>query len=385
MNSWIVRNYFVSDDIITPMLKIKLIENIDELKDLSEKLSKVDWVGIDTEFLREKTYYPLLCLIQIHSEIGEWCIDTIKIEDLSSFSQVICNPKIEKIFHSCRQDLEALDQRIPIAVENLYDTQLAASFCGLGDQMSYAAVVQEVTGVELAKTQTRTDWSARPLSDSQIYYAIDDVRYLVQVRQHMNDQLESMGRLSWHQQECQQILDNADHKIDPLEVWKRLKGAVKIPVENHGVAKELCVWRETKAQKRDRPREWVVPSRSVVEIATTRPKNLNDLSQVDGMTAGMVRHVGADILDILQANPPQPLAKPLWQRHLPMDNAQKQTLKIAMKTLREIAAEEKISQSILANRSDIESFVLGNRQINLLKGWRYDLAGKKIESLIPST
>ena len=376
-----MRNIFTVNDIISPMSKIKLVEDAKDLHCLSEKLSSVDWIGIDTEFLREKTYYPLLCLVQVHSEIGEWSIDTVKIDDLSSFADIIGNPAITKIFHSCRQDFEALNQRISTPVRNLYDTQLAASFIGCRDQISYAALVSDVTGVELEKTQTRTDWSARPLSDSQISYAIEDVRYLDRIRQYMNQQLQSLGRLDWYQQECQRILDNPDYVIDPAQAWRRLKGAAKIPVGNQPIARELAIWREQRAQKRDRPREWIVPTRAIIQIATVKPDNLESLSRIDGMTHGMVRNAGQEILNILNKHPTETSTETIWSDYQPLDREQKSRCKIAMKRLRQIAEQQQISLSLLANRSDIESFILDNRIINLMQGWRYEIAGKEIESI----
>ena len=373
---------FAVDDIITTMSKIKLVEDSSELEGVADALSKSNWIGIDTEFLREKTYYPLLCLIQVHSDVGEWCIDTVKIDDLSSFEKVISNPALCKIFHSCSQDLEALERRFTSPVQNLYDTQIAAGFCGIGAQVSYAALVKEVSCVELAKTQTRTDWSARPLSSLQIDYAIDDVRYLDDIRQHMNSKLDSLGRSEWHQAECQRILDKVNYIVDPNEAWSRLKGAAKIPRQNQKAAKALAIWREFRAQKRDRPREWIVPARVIVEICTSRPGNERALSSIDGMSPGIVRNAGVEIIKILDQNPPDFDAAPIWSRHAPMDNDQKAKLKQAMKQLRAIAERENISQSLLANRSDVEAVILQSRDVDLMHDWRYELAGKSIAEIL---
>jgi len=370
------------DDIITTMSKIKLVEDSFELEGVVDALSKSNWIGIDTEFLREKTYYPLLCLIQVHSAEGEWCVDTVKIEDLSSFEEVLSNPALCKIFHSCRQDLEALERRFTKPVQNLYDTQVAAGFTGLGDQVSYAALVKEVSGIELSKTQTRTDWSARPLSSLQIDYAIDDVRYLDDIRQHVNSRLDELGRIEWHRAECQRILDKVDYIVDANEAWSRLKGAAKIPRQNQQAAKALAIWREFRAQKRDRPREWIVPARAIVEICTKRPRDIRALSSIEGMSPGIVRNAGNEILEILDHNPPDFDSAAIWSRHEPMDNAQKAKLAQAMKQLRAIAERENISQSLLGNRSGVEAMILQSRDVDLMGGWRYELAGKAIAELL---
>ncbi len=371
-----------ANDIITPMKKIKLVETASELELISAELKSVDWIGIDTEFLREKTYYPQLCLIQVHSEIGEWCIDPLIIKDVSSFGEILSSSDICKIFHSCRQDLEALERCFPESLSNLYDTQLAASFCGAGDQLSYAALVKEVIGIELSKNQTRTDWSARPLSESQVQYAIDDVRYLKPIQAHLNLRLVELGRESWQKIECESILEKQDYIINPDEAWRRLKGGAKIPVKFQRTARRLALWREHRAQTRDRPREWILPSRSLVDICFKRPNSVATLAKIEGLPAAIVRHSGRDIIEIVQQSPVDNQAERLWYGHAMLDKEQKSLLKTITQHLRSVAEKENMSQALLANRSDLESLIQGDRNINLMKGWRFDFVGKEIEALL---
>ena len=171
------------DDTIDGMNAINIIRSADELTAFIDAIGRTGWVAMDTEFLRERTYAPELCLIQAANDELTGCIDPLALDDLSALGALLADPAVVKIFHSCRQDLEALDTRTAIRAGNLYDTQLAAAFCGYGDQASYAALVEAVCGVRLPKSHTRTDWSRRPLSGAQLEYAMDDVKYLSPLRQ----------------------------------------------------------------------------------------------------------------------------------------------------------------------------------------------------------
>lgn len=364
------------------MHTIKLVETTQQLKSVSETLQTVSWIGIDTEFLREKTYYPQLCLIQVHSEAGEWCIDPLKINDMDSFSEILSSVSICKIFHSCRQDLEALERRFKNPLANLYDTQIAAGLSGFGDQLSYAALVNEVAEVELPKSQTRTDWSARPLSASQLLYAIDDVRYLKPIQEYLDSLLTERGRRQWLAAECESILQKQEYIIDPEDAWKRLKGGAKIPVKFQSLAKRLAVWRELRAQKRDRPREWILPSRCLVDISFKQPQTITALSRIDGMPNGIVRHSGEQIIDLVRSALIDENTEQFWHGHAILDGDQKKRLKKITQFLRSVAEKENLSQALLANRSDLESLILGNQNINLMKGWRYDFVGQEVQALL---
>jgi ribonuclease D len=359
------------------MSKIKLVEDSRQLERVVESLAAASWVGIDTEFLREKTYYPLLCLVQVHAESGSHCIDPLKVNDLTALERVLADPGIVKIIHSCRQDLEALDQRMDAMVVNLFDTQLAAGFCGYGEQVSYAGLAGEFTGVELDKSQTRTDWSRRPLSAQQLDYAMDDVNYLNRIRDALDSQLEQMGRVDWMKAECEEITRRKDYLVDPGCAWQRLKGGSRIPRDRQAAAVALATWRETRAQKSDRPREWILSSKALVDIASKRPGSIEALSSIDTVNAGVIRSSGRTILQILDTHRPDD-SQAVWSKYAPLENEQKGRVKAAMALLRETAQREKISPALLANRSDIESLVSGDRDIRLLSGWRYDLIGREL-------
>jgi ribonuclease D len=358
------------------MTKIKLITEQDTLDDYIADAKNSEWLAVDTEFLREKTYYPLLCLIQCKTETEEFCIDVLAIEDLSPLQQLLRNQAVTKVIHSCRQDLEALDQRLSGTMMNLYDTQVAAAFCGYGDQVSYGALVESVCGVQLDKSHTRTDWSARPLSTAQLQYAIEDVSYLNDLREYMNVQLLKLGRVDWHREECDRILNLKDYKIDPELAWKRLKGGGKIPVQYQQCAKALSTWREFRAQKSDRPREWILSSQALKDICCQQPSNLSSLSEIKTVYPGVIRKSGEAILKILNTSAGK--TEPVWNKIEPLDSEQRKRVKEIMNRLKSIAEDGEISQSILANRSDIEALVSGKRDIPVLEGWRYKFAGERL-------
>jgi len=350
------------------MTKIKLITDYDTLVEYSEAAKKSEWLSVDTEFLREKTYYPLLCLIQCKSKFEEFYIDVLAIKDLSPLQDLLAEQSVIKIFHSCRQDLEVLDQRLNGSVQNLYDTQVAAAFCGYGEQVSYAALVESVRGVKLDKSHTRTDWSARPLSPAQLQYAIEDVDHLNQLREFLDLQLAELGRRDWHREECERILNLKDYQIDPELAWKRLKGGVKIPAEFQQCAKALSIWREYKAQKRNRPREWIVSSQALKDISYQQPSSLSALAEIKTVFPGVVRNSGDAILKIVKSSSDNEASGSVWKNFTPLDSEQKKRVREIMTRLKNIAEVGKISQSILANRNDIEALVAGGLDVPILEG-----------------
>jgi ribonuclease D len=310
-------------------------------------LDSAGWIGIDTEFLREKTYYPLLCLIQISG--------------------------------ADNQDLEVLEQAIGTQIHGIYDTQIAASFCGYGEQVSYAGLVESICGATLEKSLTRTDWSKRPLSRDQLQYALDDVAYLNEIRAFFDEELDKMGRTAWFEQECERVLGLRDYEIDPDDAWKRLKGGSKIPLKSQFSARTLAAWRERKAQKVNRPREWILPSRSIIDISITQPANLQELAKIESLHQGILRNSGKSILRILQKNSGTESMEPVWNtpRNV-LDKTDRARVRRVMAWIREFSEQSRISQSLLANRAEVESFIGGDAEIPLFRGWRNEFVGKRV-------
>jgi ribonuclease D len=206
---------------------------------------------------------------------------------------------------------------------------------------------------------------------------MDDVNYLNRIRDALDTQLEQMGRVDWMKAECEEITRRKNYLVDPDCAWQRLKGGSRIPHARQAAAVELASWREVRAQKSDRPREWILSSRALVEIASKRPGSIEALSSIDRVNAGVIRSSGRTILEILDTHRPDD-CQAVWSKYAPLENEQKGRVKAAMALLRETAQREKISPALLANRSDIESLVSGDRDIRLLSGWRYDLIGREL-------
>ncbi len=362
------------------MLKIKPVDTFGELNVRVDRALACRWVGIDTEFLREKTYYPTLCLVQCRTKVDEFCVDALAIDDLSPLQRLFGNPDIVKILHSGRQDMEALDQRLDHPLVHVFDTQIAAAFCGPDEQASYASLVESICQVTLAKSHTRTDWTRRPLSGDQLQYAMDDVRYLRPLQKFLEDRLITSGKLQWHRSECLRVFGNRDFAMSPEDGWKRLRQGAKLPRRLQHDAKALAVWRENQAQVRNLPREWVLPTQSLLDICSRRPRDRKALAGIDSVSKKTVGRFGNEILRILQNGSGQDRNRPVWKRHSPLEREQRRRVKDIMEKLRKVAQAENMSPALLANRSDVEALVTGDTDILLLKGWRYDRIGRELQA-----
>ena len=370
--------YKRADDIISPMTSIKIITSRASFEDACGELGQMQTIALDTEFMREKTYSPILCLIQVHGEGQEYCIDPLAIENLDALSDLLAMPSVTCVLHSCRQDFEALDTRFSLSVANLFDTQLAAAFCGYGDQISYAAIVEQFAGVKLAKSHTRANWQTRPLSNAELEYAMDDVRYLDVVKERLEGELERNGRMGWFEEECARQLDPVFWRLEPSTAWRRLKGGANLPTEAQETARRLAVWREQRASERNRPREWVLSTPALLQISRVAPSSEIRLAEIEGINPGVLRHSAETILEICAQSPRDPTVKPLWVRPQLLDSEQKQRAKGIMNLLGQVSDELKISASLLANRNAVERFVRDNAEIDLFHGWRREVIGAQV-------
>ncbi len=356
-----------------------MIDDDTALARACERLAAADSLALDTEFMREKTYAPGLCLVQLRGTAGEpMLIDPLALEDISPLARLFASDGCETILHSCRQDLEALDTRMAMEVHALFDTQVAAAFCGLGDQVSYGALVAEITGVTLDKAHTRADWSRRPLPDAELDYAADDVRYLHAVRDHLGEQLEASGRMAWFREECARQAAPETWRPDPEQAWQRLRGAASLPVAAQETARRLARWREARAVQRDRPREWILPTPVLLEVSRKAPADTAALAAIEGMNGGILRNAGRDILDVVREAPRDPHGEVLWQQQELMPPEERKRVKSIMHLLRDVAGDLGISPSLLANRAAVERFVRDAAEIDLFRGWRLAVAGERV-------
>ena len=360
------------------MTGINMIRDDGKLAEFIDAARRVGWVAMDTEFLRERTFVPELCLIQAVSGDFEGCIDPLAIDDLSPVGELLADCDVTKIFHSCRQDLEALDTRMAIEVNHLHDTQLAAAFCGYGDQVSYAGLVDSVCSVHLPKSHTRADWSRRPLPGEWLEYAINDVRYLDPLRRELDRLLDRKGRIGWHRDECDLAVDPVHYRLDPEDAWLRLKGVGRLDAAGRACARELAGWRERRARDRNLPRGWVLPTPVLLQICSRRPNTLGELAQINDISSRTVNHAGKEIIAIVDQGAKSGGPEAPWSPPQVLTPEQKSRVKDIMKLIERRAGEEEISRSLFANRQDIENFVCGKTDLPLFQGWRAQLAGNDI-------
>jgi ribonuclease D len=348
-----------------------------ELERLCQTLALSSWLAIDTEFLRESTYYPKLCLLQIAGEGALACVDPLRLSDLSPLWRLIYSPAKLKILHAGRQDLEIfyyLHGQLPKPV---FDTQLAAPLLGYPEQIGYAQLVAEVLGVSLEKSYTRSNWHQRPLDAQQIRYAIDDVRYLGPLFCSLRQRLERLGRLEWLAPEFTSLTDPATYANPPEEAWRRIKGAFKLNPRQLAILKRLAAWREEMAMASDRPRGWVINDDLLCQLARMQPQTPEEMARLRGIEAKFIKRYGETLCRLIarvpdEASPPAP-AKPLAPT--PEQEALLDCLSALVKLQ---AAKHGLNPQALASRKDLVRFLACPEKSALCQGWRREVIGEEL-------
>jgi ribonuclease D len=360
-----------------------MIASDESLADFCEAIASADYCAIDTEFVREKTYYPLLSLIQIATEKQMGCIDPFAIQDFEPLRKILQKADLLKVFHSPSQDLEILFQQFAEVPTPVFDTQLAAAVIGYTHQMSYADLVFEITGVRLEKKQTRADWSRRPLSDDELDYAMDDVRYLMPVYRKLKDELSAKNRLGWIERDLTNMSNASTYEVDFANLWQRLKGVQKLKTEQLQIASELSQWRERLAQKKDRPRRWIAADDWIIDIARKQPTGKDELATIRGIPEKIIERHGRVLLDIVsEALKVDPELWPKPQKAKPLSIQQQALGDCLMALCRVIADENNIALGTFATRKDIDSLIINRKTSRLAQGWRFTMAGEQLLDFI---
>jgi ribonuclease D len=346
------------------------------LVELATNLESCEHIGLDTEFLRERTYRAELCLLQLSSLSDAACVDPLALPDLTPLARVLTAPAITKVMHASRQDVEVL---FPIAglVRPVFDTQIAAALTGLPAQIGYGELVRRLLGKELAKSHTRTDWSRRPLSPEQIEYALDDVRYLLPLKTNLEEQLERSGRLKWLAEELHELEDARNIAPDPEDAWLRIKGLRSLDPARERLAQSLAAWRERRAIERNRPRGWILDDAALRDIVMQVPRSMEALAAIPDFPAGVLKHCGAELLECIRAAEVPHPAPPINTRTRP-DPAKSALVKKLGALNQAIAAELGLSPEVLATRRDLELLADGRRDVGVLRGWRRDVIGDRM-------
>lgn len=353
------------------------IDDPRHLEDYAAALAGRAAVALDTEFLRERTYYPRLCLLQLASDEGTSLVDPLALDSLEPLLATLYQPRPLKIFHAAGQDLEIFVQLNGGVPPALFDTQVAAAHLGFPDQIGYAGLVEQVLGISLDKTHTRSDWSRRPLSTAQLGYAVEDVCHLWALYPVLRRRLEERGRLAWALEDMARLEDPARYRVDPATAWRRLKGVQRLPGKALAVARVLARWREEQAQRRDLPRGWVLANNALMELAHRRPQSLTELQVIDGIGEGTVKRYGAALLEMVagaageQDSPGE----------LPLTDDQKRLLKVLSARVAERAEALGVSSTLLATRAELEALARGRDGSQVLEGWRREVVGEELLAL----
>lgn len=356
------------------------VERDEQLHALCARLSQAEWLTVDTEFLRERTYYPQLCLVQVASPDEVACIDPQKVSTLDPLVALFADPGILKIFHAARQDLELFWHSHRCLPAPIFDTQIAAPLLGFPEQMGYAALVKARLGVEIDKSETRTDWSRRPLTPSQLDYAAADVRHLAEVYPGLREDLEKRGRLDWLAEDFAALIEPAAYENHPEQAWRRLRGLQKFRGAALSCAQALAAWREQRAQQEDRPRKWVLDDDALLTLARIKVQSVNDLKRVRGLQPAVVERYGEQLvalLDAARAHPPEPL--PESERPEALSEDQEAAVDVLAGVLRQLAAAQELNPASIASRKDLQNLMRGARaESPLLHGWRRGVAGEQL-------
>ncbi len=359
------------------------VDTPEQLDRLCERLRGAASLALDTEFLRERTFYAQLCLLQIASEEVVACVDPLALPTLGPLLDIIYDERILKIMHAGRQDLEILfDLRGKVA-RPVFDTQIAATLLGLGDQVSYQTLVRDVLGVELEKTHTRTNWQQRPLDSGQIRYAQDDVRYLHEVWHRQMRQLEDKGRLGWLDDDFADLTDLRNYDKVAEDAWLRIRGIRVLKGVQLAVVRELAAWREHRAREFDRPRKWVLGDDVLIDLARHLPADVDALHNVRGLDPRTLRRVGPDIINAIQRV--QKLPESEWPslglRFTPTQS-EEALVDALMAIVRQAGISNGISPAALASRRDLEQMVAGKDDHSIMYGWRGRLIGQHLKAFL---
>jgi ribonuclease D len=366
-----------------------IIESQEELKELAVKLRTQRRVGVDTEFVGERTYVPQLELVQVSGADFTAVIDCRAVGSLAPLLDVLHERRIEKVLHAGQQDLElmfALSGSVPAPV---FDTQLAAAMIGFGAQPSYASLLERILQVRIEKTQTLTDWSKRPLTDTQIVYAHEDVRYLLPLRQRLGEKLRKLGREEWLREELTRLESGSSYQRPaPPEAYLRVRGRGGLRSKGLAILRELAAWREEEAQRRNKPRGGILSDEVLVELARRAPDKPESLRNFRGQFARAAQRHSSPIIEAVQralARPQEEWPQIVHGNHAPAPNAG--VIELLQAVLRLSAEEAGIAPTMVATSADlhglVEAFALGKHpELPLLAGWRNEIAGANLVALL---
>ena len=363
---------------------MNIITDTAALEAACERLAGHDYITVDTEFLREKTFWPVLCLIQVASVDDEYIIDPLADGiDLAPFWALMADEAVLKVFHAARQDVEIVVHLAGLVPKPLFDTQVAAAVCGYGESVGYGALVAQTTKGSIDKTSQFTDWSRRPLTQKQLDYAMADVTWLREVYEHLRDRLAAKNRTSWMEQEMAPLTDMATYDVAPEDAWRRLKSRARKPIELETL-KHVAAWRERQARERDIPRGRVLKDDALQEVAVQRPTTKEQLADLRAVPNGFENSRNAqgllDAVAVALAVPADELPK-LPKRRTISDATQSAT-ELLKVLLRIVSERESVGARVIASADDLERIAADDdADVPALKGWRREMFGRQALAL----
>ncbi|MFO1395038.1 MAG: ribonuclease D [Steroidobacteraceae bacterium] len=343
------------------------------------RLQSASRLAIDTEFMRERTYFPQLCLLQVAADADCFLVDPLAGLDLGALHALLADRSKLKILHAARQDLEVLQLGGRAVPAPVFDTQVAAAMLGFPPQAGYAELVARQLGHSIDKGQTRTDWSRRPLTPEQLAYAADDVHHLLALHSELAAALTARGRAAWVAEDAAALEDPGLYRTEPADAWRRLKGLGRLKPREQAAARALAEWREARAIEADKPRGWILADDALYAIATALPRTASELGSIASLPPATVRKRGDELLALIAAAleaPPAPGGAAASGKPTPQENALVARLQ---QLVRDEATALGVSPEVIATRRDVEALVFKDRgESAVLRGWRREVIGDKL-------
>ncbi len=357
-----------------------LITTTSELALACQRLSRHSFVTVDTEFLRETTFWPILCVVQVASSDEALAIDALAPGlDLTPLFALMADPNVVKVFHAARQDVEIFWKLAGLVPAPMFDTQVAAMVCGYGDQVSYSELVQSICRVSIDKSSRFTDWARRPLAAAQIEYAIGDVTYLRDIYRALLAQLEKSGRKAWLDDEMKVLTSAATYEQHPERAWERFKTRARKP-RDLAVLMDLAAWRENEAQTRDVPRSRVLKDDVLIEVALAAPRTGEALANLRAFPRGMERsRAGEEILAaVARGLERDPKTLPKLERERRNGGGSAATVELLKVLLRQVSDESGVAGKMIATVDDLEAIAASDKaDVPAMHGWRRKLFGAR--------
>jgi ribonuclease D len=354
------------------------IDRNDELPALARTLESQSFIGVDTEFLRERTFFPKLCLLQLAAGGDIWCVDTLRGGSLNPLVPALTAATTRKVIHAARQDLEAFYLTTKRVISPVFDTQVAAGCIGLKPQVGYAELVKTLLDVVIPKGQTRTDWSKRPLTREQLDYAADDVLYLGEIAERLTARLSELGREHWASEDCAELQDPQLYEPDPAQAWERLRGIGQLAPPARARAKAIAIWREKLARERDLPRSWIISDAAIFDVAQANPASRAALGALHSLPANFNDGFAAALLRTLEEESTRPVTDLNPSQDARPTPEQKALIERLAKIVDTRAAQLEVSAELLAPRGELKALAMGKRDTHALAGWRREEIGERL-------